>query len=73
MKTMSKKMNPDLEAWLDEWSSKIDEWEKQTGKNFIDGGKLTVSYPLNLLDKVKPYATHLLTLGIGITIGFLVL
>lgn len=70
---MSKKMNPDLEAWLDEWSIKIDEWEKQTGRNFIDGGKLTVSYPSSLLTKVKPYATHVVTFAIGITIGLIFL
>lgn len=69
---MAKKMNPDLEAWLDRWSAEIDEWEKSTGKNFLDGGTITVSYPRTLLNKLQPYLTPLISFGIGITLGFLV-
>ena len=68
---MSRKMNPDLEAWIDQWSAQIDEWEKTTGKDFLEGATITLSYPKTLLAKLQPYATHLLTLGIGIAIGFL--
>ena len=39
---MSNPLNPDLEAWLDKWSAQIDEWEKQTGKDWFNGGKLGV-------------------------------
>ena len=72
---MSKGLNSDLEAWLDHWSSQIDEWEQTTGKDFLNGGKITlaIDYPLTLLNKLKPYATHLFTLGVGFALGALTL
>lgn len=69
---MSNPLNPDLEAWLDKWSAQIDEWEKQTGKDWFNGGKLGVVYPTKILNKVLPYVLNLALLGIGIMIGSMV-
>jgi hypothetical protein len=70
---MSNELNTDLETWLNHWSAQIDEWEQTTGKDFLNGGKITlaIDYPLSMLSKLKPYATHLLTLGVGFAIGVL--
>jgi len=68
---MSNPLNPDLEAWLDKWSASIDEWEKQTGKDFLNGGKIGVIYPTKFFKKILPYVLNLALLGIGFFIGSL--
>jgi len=68
---MSNPLNPDLEAWLDKWSASIDEWEKQTGKDFLNGGKIGVIYPTKIFKKILRYVLNIALLGIGFFIGSL--
>tara|TARA_R110000850_G_scaffold273174_1_gene409207 strand:+ start:141 stop:386 length:246 start_codon:yes stop_codon:yes gene_type:complete len=35
----------ELNEWINEWSQKIDEWEKETGKTLLGDNILTISPP----------------------------
>jgi hypothetical protein len=41
----------ELNEWINEWSQKIDEWEKETGKTLLGDNILTISPPRGRIER----------------------